>query len=170
MPLSGGRNVKRTATWLLYLFPFCVLHDLFTREAIMDGIAVKKVLILDDDLAVGNTLGMILKGEKYDVRVVYSAESALALVADWTPNIAIVDVLLPGMNGVDFAVILEKACPGCRVLLFTALPGLIDVVEAARTEGHPFEVIEKPISPLFMLNRVADLLALGPNTAFPLPA
>ena len=133
----------------------------------MDGTAVKKVLILDDDHTVGNTLGMILTSEKYETRVVYSAESALALIADWTPDIAIVDVLLPGMNGVDFAILLETACPGCHVLLFTALPGLIGIVETARTSGHPFEVLEKPIAPLFMLNRVADLLASGPHVSSP---
>lgn len=128
----------------------------------MDGIAIKNVLIVDDDQTVANTLGMILKSETHDVRVVYSAEAASELLASWTPDIAIVDVLLPGMNGVDFAIALKTVAPGCHVLLFTALPRRNGIVEAARMSGHPFEVIEKPSPPLFMVNRVADLLASGP--------
>ena len=129
----------------------------------MDGTAVRKLLILDDDHTVANTLGLILTGEKYEVQVAYSAESASRLLGKWTPDVAIVDVLLPGMNGVDFSILLQTACPACHVLLFTALPGLIGIVETARTNGHRFEVIEKPVPPLLMVNRIADLLASGPG-------
>lgn len=136
----------------------------------MDGIAAKKVLIVEDDQVVGKTLGQILTVEKYEVRVMYSAEFAMTLLATWTPDIAIVDVLLPGMNGVDFAIRLQAVASACHVLLFTALPGLIEIVEAARTSGHSFEVIEKPIPPAFMVNRVADLLSSGPHAPPPLAA
>lgn len=129
----------------------------------MDGRPVKKLLVLDDDRIVADTLGMILTDKRYEVRVVYSAESAIELVAGWVPDVAIVDVLLPGMNGVEFGILMETACPDCRVLLFTALGGLIEPVERARARGHLFEVLEKPIPPVFMLNRVADLIASSPK-------
>lgn len=122
---------------------------------------MKKALVLDDDRVVAETLGMILTGGGYDVRVVYSSEQAIDLLARWTPEVAIVDILLPGMNGVDFAISLETACPGCQVLLFTAFPGVMGILEAARVQGHKFEVLEKPVPPLHILNRIAALLADG---------
>ena len=121
----------------------------------------KRALILDDDRTVGNTLGMILSS-RYDVRVAPTAEDVINLIAEWIPDVAIVDILLPGMNGVDFALLLQRTCPGCCVLLFTGLPGIIGEVESARADGHVFEVLEKPIAPLFMLDRIADTLAAGP--------
>lgn len=129
-----------------------------------DG-ALKNALVLDDDRVVAETLGMILTSSGYEVRVAYSAEAAGDLLARWTPDIAIIDILLPGMNGVEFSISLQTACPGCHVLLFTAFPGVLGILDAARLKGHEFEILEKPVPPPQILSRVADLLAGGVHTA-----
>lgn len=128
----------------------------------MDGNgAPKRALILDDDCAVAETLGMILTGNGYEVRVVNTAEEAIELLAGWTPDVAVVDILLPGMNGVEFAISLETVCPACHVLLFTAFPGVRGILDEALSKGREFEVLEKPVPPPQMLNRIAVLLAGG---------
>lgn len=124
----------------------------------------RRVLVVDDDHVVADSLGMILSGSCYEVRVAHSAESASRLISQWTPEVAIVDVLLPGgMGGIDFAIFLQTACPGCQVLLFTALPGVSGALEAAKVDAHDFQVMEKPIPPADMLDRVAALLAALPQ-------
>lgn len=130
---------------------------------------LRRVLIVDDDPVVAESLAIILSGNRYEVRVAYSAESATHVVARWTPEIAIVDVLLPGMNGGEFAVFLQTACPGCPILFFTALPGGMAARELARSSarsgGPDFNVLEKPIPPAEMLSRIADVLAAQPGSA-----
>ncbi|HWE84491.1 MAG TPA: response regulator [Terracidiphilus sp.] len=128
-----------------------------------DG-ALKNALVLDDDRVVAETLGMILTGSGYEVRVEYTAEAAIDLLARWSPDVAIIDILLPGMNGVDFSISLQAACPGCHVLLFTAFPGVLGILDAARLKGHEFEILEKPVPPPQILSRLADLLAGGGRT------
>jgi len=123
--------------------------------------ALGRALVLDDDRVVAETLGMILSGSGYDTRVVHTAEDAVKQLAQWTPDIAIVDILLPGMNGVEFAIGLGTTCPGCHVLLFTAFPAILGALDAARAGGHDFEVLEKPVPPPQILNRIAALLSGG---------
>jgi DNA-binding response OmpR family regulator len=120
---------------------------------------LRRVLIVDDDPVVAESLALILSGNRYEVRVAYSAESATQVISRWAPEIAILDVLLPGMNGRDFAGVLQAACPGCPVLFFTALPGGAASQELAMCEGQNFDLLEKPVPPAEMLTKIADLLA-----------
>lgn len=129
--------------------------------------ALRNALIVDDDRVVADTLGMILSGSGYDIRVAYSAEAAIDLLAHWSPDIAVVDILLPGMSGVDFAILLQSASPGCHVLLFTAFPAINGILETAQRKGYAWEVFEKPVPPPAILSRVAELLAGGARIAPP---
>jgi CheY-like chemotaxis protein len=63
----------------------------------------KRVLIVDDEHIIADTLVAIFSGAGYESRAAYSAEGALGLIPSWPPQLAIVDVILPGMNGIDFA-------------------------------------------------------------------
>ncbi|HKF45742.1 MAG TPA: response regulator [Terracidiphilus sp.] len=126
-------------------------------------ISPRRVLIVDDDPVVAESLALILSGNRYEVRVAYSAESATQIIERWIPEIAILDVLLPGMNGHDFAGVLQAACPGCPVLFFTALPGGAAAQEFGLCGGREFDLLEKPVPPAEMLNKIADLLAKQPG-------
>lgn len=118
-----------------------------------------KVLIVDDAQNVADTLALIFSKEGYETRVSYSAEQAIEIIAGWVPDLAIVDVVLPQMNGLDLAVALNENYPGCRVLLFSGEEATAELVARAARNGNAFEVVAKPVHPAYILETAANLLA-----------
>ena len=108
----------------------------------------KRVLFVDDERLIADTLAIIFSSQGYETRAVYSAEQALELISDWLPNLAIIDVRLPGMNGIDLAIRLRAEYPDCRLSLFSGQASTSDLLELARQKGHSFDIIAKPVPPV----------------------
>lgn len=106
---------------------------------------------MDDEHIIADTLVTLFSNAGYESRAAYSAEGALGLIPSWPPHFAIVDVILPGMNGIDFAILLKALTPDCTVQLFSAQVDTIDLLEAARQRGHDLEVLAKPLHPTELL-------------------
>lgn len=121
----------------------------------------QRILIIDDDHGIADTLALIFSAHRYAARVAYSAEEAIEMIAEWPPHVAIVDVMLPHMNGIELAIVLKSNYPGCRILLFSGQPDTSRLVEEALKRGHKFEILAKPLPPTFLLETVAGLLSLG---------
>lgn len=117
-----------------------------------------KILVLDDDTAVAQTLELVFLSRGYKVRVAHSAEEAIELIAHWQPDVAIVDVMLPCMNGIEFGAVLRANYPHCEVVLVSGHPGTSELLDGARNQGHSFEILAKPLHPTYILDLVADLL------------
>jgi DNA-binding NtrC family response regulator len=122
-----------------------------------------KVLIVDDEKIIRESLAAIFTSHGYVSKVAFSAEQAIEIIADWQPDLAILDVALPKMNGIDLAIALKTSHPACRVLLFSGQPGTIDLIADAAEDGHPFEIVAKPVHPTVLLDRAADLLSVNPK-------
>lgn len=120
-----------------------------------------RILIVEDEQVVADSLGRILAANGYDVRITYSAESALEILSEWSPHLAILDVMLPKMNGIDFAVSLKRSLPACGVLLFSGQPSVEGLLSKASEEGHQFQILAKPVHPNVMLTAIANLLYPG---------
>lgn len=120
--------------------------------------APQRILIVDDEAAVADSLHLILSGRGYEARAVYSAEQAIELLARWQPELAIIDVMLPQMNGIQLAGILKGNYPSCRILLISGHPGTSDLLSDASEQGVSFEVLAKPLHPTFILDAVSGLL------------
>ena len=117
-----------------------------------------KILIVEDEKVVADTLGQILAANGYEIRVVYSAEDAVSLVAGWRPDVAILDVMLPKMNGIELALVLKHNLPECHSLLFSGQPSVEVLMQKANSEGHQFEILAKPVHPTVMLDAISSLL------------
>ena len=129
----------------------------------------RKILIIDDEPTIADTLAVIFSSSGYDSRAVYSAEQALEMLEEWRPDLAIIDVVLPGMNGIEFAIFLRASYPACQFLLFSGQPGSSGLLEEARRKGYLFDILAKPLHPTFMLATVSDMLTVcqdppNPNT------
>jgi CheY-like chemotaxis protein len=111
------------------------------------------VLIVDDEKIIGETLGSIFTTRGYEARAAQSAEEAIEVLAEWQPNLAILDVRLPKMNGIDLAIALKNSHPACRVLLLSGYPNTVDLVARAQADGHLFEVLAKPVHPTVIRSR-----------------
>lgn len=117
------------------------------------------ILVLDDDVHVAETLQMILLARSYKVRVANSAEEAIEIIASWEPDLAIVDVMLPRMNGIEFGDVLRSNYPDCQLILVSGHPGTGQLLEDAKNDGHPLlEILAKPLHPTHILELVAGLL------------
>lgn len=121
----------------------------------------KRVLIVDDESVIADSLAIIFSNEGYETRAVYSAEQALQLFSEWVANLAIIDVRLPGMNGIDLAIRLKEQYPECKVALFAGQAATSDLTASARQIGHSLDVLEKPIHPTALLLLASRLLDTG---------
>lgn len=116
------------------------------------------ILIVEDERVVGDTLAQILAAEGYRVRVAITAEEALNTIAFLAPDLAIIDVMLPRMNGLEFAIHLKHTCPCCHVLLISGEPSAEELLQQARRQGNEFEILAKPVHPTVILEKMATLL------------
>jgi CheY-like chemotaxis protein len=119
----------------------------------------RRILIVDDEAAIADTLALIFQLQRYDVRVAYSAEQAIEMIAEWVPELAVLDVMLPEMNGIDLALVIKANHPRCHVLLFSGHANTGMLLEEAGRKGHQFEILAKPVQPELMLERASDLLS-----------
>jgi DNA-binding NtrC family response regulator len=117
------------------------------------------VLIVDDRQSICRTLQTIFANRGYEVRVAYSAEQAAEVAAEWQPALAILDVQLPNMNGIDLAIALKASHPACRVLLFSGHADTADLLATAAANGHLFDILPKPVHPSILLRKAANLLS-----------
>lgn len=121
----------------------------------------RRILIVDDEIAIADTLALIFTLQHYEVRTAYSAEGAAEILAEWRPDLAILDVILPEMNGIDLAIVIKANYSTCHVLLFSGHANTAMLLEEAGNKGHQFEVLAKPVHPNIMIERASALLSAG---------
>jgi len=111
----------------------------------------RNILIIDDASVVAETLWMILSRQGHHAKVVHSAEEAMEMIAVWQPDLAFVDVMLPGMNGIEFGKVLKANYPECEVVLVSGHPGAAELVELSSQQGHTLSILAKPLDPKVIL-------------------
>lgn len=121
----------------------------------------RKVIVADDEETIATTLAIILKQAGFEARAVFSGDQVIELLDSFQPEMLITDVVMPGMTGIEVAITVRSRFPDCKILLFSGQAATADLLEQAKTHGHEFEIVAKPIHP-------SDLLAkLGvPNIIF----
>ena len=118
--------------------------------------ATRRVLILDDEQIIANTLALILNRNGFEAQAVYTAQDAISTAAQLTPDVLISDVILEGMTGIDAAIRISQLVPNCRVILFSGQAATADLLDRAEADGHHFEILAKPIHPRLLLQCLAD--------------
>lgn len=116
------------------------------------------ILVVDDEHPLADTLKAILERAGYSSTASYSAAEGLDVLAKLRPDLIISDVMMPGMNGVDFALQASHLYPGIKILLISGHAGTQDLLEAARLEGPSIELLAKPVRPEELLSRVTAVL------------
>ncbi|HVO62171.1 MAG TPA: response regulator [Terriglobales bacterium] len=116
-----------------------------------------RVLIIDDEKSVADTLVMILQSEGHEAAAAYNGPTALEKIDSFIPDCVISDVIMPGMNGIEVCATLETRHPRCQFLLFSGQASSNELVEKARADGHTWELLAKPIDPGELLTKLASL-------------
>ncbi len=119
----------------------------------MGGLAVTKVLIVDDEKSIRTTLAEFVREDGHDVRTADSAQAALALVRDDPPDVLVTDIILPRMSGVDLLVRVHADFPDVQVIMITGEPTVETAAEAVRQGA--FDYLSKPVSSQAIRSAVA---------------
>jgi CheY-like chemotaxis protein len=115
-----------------------------------------KIIVVDDEPVIVDTLVDILTGEGHEAFAVSDGESAIQWAGMIRPEAIVTDVVMPGMNGVETAKAIMKILPRCRIILFSGQAASTDLVSQARAEGYVFEVLAKPINPDVLLEKLKN--------------
>ncbi|OPY12245.1 MAG: Transcriptional regulatory protein ZraR [Syntrophaceae bacterium PtaB.Bin038] len=127
----------------------------------------KTILVVDDEESICQSLRGILSDEGYEVRSVGSAEEALKAVEDDLPDLVLLDIWLPGMDGLEALKILKSDYPQVPVIMMSGHGTIETAVKA--TKLGAFDFIEKPISlekVVLLVNHALDLVRLEEENKF----
>ncbi len=110
-----------------------------------------KVLIVDDDPSLAEMLGIILRGEGLETAHCSDGAAAVKAFREAAPDVVLLDVMLPGMSGVEVcrAIRAESVVP---IVMLTARTDTIDVV--AGLESGADDYVTKPFKPQELIARV----------------
>ncbi len=117
-----------------------------------------KILIIDDERKLTDTLALILEHAGYEPHVAYNGTQGMAVLARVEPQLVILDVIMPGMDGVALATQIAGSHPDCHILLFSGNAETAALIDAARHTGRDFELLAKPVPPAQLLQKIASLL------------
>ena len=117
----------------------------------------KRVLVVDDEDHIANTLVAILRERGYEATGSYDAISGLAQCRACPPDVIISDIAMPGMNGIELAIVVKQLYPSCKILLLSEPATSPDFLQDARQNGYDFELLAKPLHLSELLARVAEL-------------
>src|ERR1051326_8283042 len=112
----------------------------------MSAIKTKgKILIVDDELVVRDSLGKWFTSEGYMARPVPSAREALEVIQQAEFDIALLDIKMPGMDGMELQARLHDADPDLTVVIMTGYASVETAVQALKRGAYDY--ITKPVDP-----------------------
>ena len=103
-----------------------------------------KILLVDDEHEFITTLAERLELRGINARVVFDGESALEAVAAEEPHVMVLDVLMPGIKGLEVLERIKRTNPGVQVLLLTGHGSTRDGIEGMRLGA--FDYMMKPLN------------------------
>ncbi len=117
------------------------------------------ILVVDDERAIRDLLRTALEGAGYAVTEAASGVEALAQVAAAAPDMVLIDIVMPEMDGIETIRRLRAEAPGLRIVALSGggTHGFPDYLRYAQMLGAD-DALAKPISLKQMVARVATLL------------
>ena len=88
-------------------------------ETPAEDVSRRRVVVVDDEQVIANTLAIILNNAGFEARRAFSGEEAVELLETFSPDVLIVDVIMPGITGIEVAIIVRDKLPECKILLFS---------------------------------------------------
>jgi two-component system response regulator MtrA len=130
-----------------------------------------RVLVVDDDPALAEMLGIVLRSEGFAPSFVSDGERALAAFRDTRPDVVLLDLMLPGMSGIEVCRAI-RAESGVPIVMLTAKTDTADIVTGLESGADDYVV--KPFKPKELMARMrarlrrsedatAENLTVGPT-------
>ena len=120
---------------------------------------MRRVLIVDDEHVVADTLQMIFSKRGFAARAVYSAGEAVAAAGEFDPELMLCDLDMPDRDGLELIAEMDACKPACKILVLTgAYASIQRVAERALQLRRRVPVLAKPCPPDDVLRAADDLL------------
>jgi CheY-like chemotaxis protein len=121
----------------------------------------KKILVVDDNPDEAELVSALLELQGHDVRSAHSPSEAIAMAAQFQPEVAFLDIGLPAMDGFQLAAAL-RAMPELRDCRFIAITGYDDADDRKQSKRVGFEA--HLVKPIAMETLESVLTATGPSS------
>jgi two-component system response regulator MtrA len=110
-----------------------------------------RVLVVDDDAALAEMLGIVLRGEGFEPVFCADGERALAAFREAKPDLVLLDLMLPGRDGIDVCRAI-RAESGTPIVMLTAKSDTLDIVVGLESGADDYVV--KPFKPKELVARI----------------
>jgi two-component system nitrogen regulation response regulator NtrX len=121
----------------------------------------KTIMIVDDEKSICQSLGSILADEGYEILTAGSGEEAIKVIEEEPPSLVILDIWLPGIDGIETLKMIKSRYPQIRVIMISGHGTIETAVKA--TKLGAFDFFEKPLSMekvILIVNHVFELIRL----------
>ena len=118
----------------------------------------KKILIVEDEPNIVFSLEFVMKQKGYVVKVVNDGEAALAAVAEFAPDLILLDVMMPRMSGYDVCQRVREnaAWQGIRIIMLSAKGRDVEVTKGLAVGADAY--VTKPFSTKDLIEKVQAML------------
>ena len=117
----------------------------------------KKILIVDDDEDIVCIITKMLDGRGWTIIPAFSGEEALKVIAAQKPDVALLDVMMPEMNGLEVLKEARKMDPTVRIIMITAFGDVETYLDSM--ELGAFEYINKPFESQELVQMIEKVIA-----------
>lgn len=124
-----------------------------------------KILIVEDDLPTVELLKFALQSEGFNVAVVYDGIAALRAVEKEDPDLILLDVMIPGVDGFEVCQLIKHNVKLMKIPVIMVTAKVRKEDRALGLEKGADDYISKPFDPIDLVNRVKKFLAARPKAA-----
>ena len=114
----------------------------------------KRILIVDDEPNIVVPLEFLMQQNNYDVQTAETGEKALDLISNWKPDLILLDIMLPGMDGYEVCqkIRQEKELNHIRIVFLSAMARSIDIAKGMGLAADDY--ITKPFAIDYVVNKI----------------
>lgn len=116
-----------------------------------------RLLIVDDDIVVRDSLGKWFESEDFDVTISPGASTALEILSHDRFDLALVDIKMPGVDGIELQAKLKEVDPRMPVVIMTGYASVETAVRALKNGAYDY--ITKPFDPDELVHLVSNAIA-----------
>ena len=120
----------------------------------------QRVLVVDDEVHIADTLSLILQQKGYATAVAYDGAAAVQTARQFRPHLLLSDIKMPGLNGIEAAISISEFLPRCSVLFISGHLSTQDVLAYPKSRKLAFEVCSKPVPPAALLKKIERALVM----------
>ena len=113
-----------------------------------------KLLVVDDEIEICDFLKSFFEERNYEVKTASSGQAALEAADQFKPNVILLDIKMPGMDGIQVLSAVKKKYPRTKVIMVTALETRDKIEECLRLGADNY--ITKPLSLEYLENDVRE--------------